>query len=170
MRRYSRTGYSIKKIILAFVLIALMAVLSGYGLTKYIIKPLFLGMDEDPPQIENLSPESYEGSSIIIDNLQEVEGDDKEPGPEKLDNNKSDSWDVLYSIQYGSFSDMVGAETEASNLLASNIPVIVLEKDGAFKVVGQPYITKEEAANKLETIRSIMGEDPFITSVEVKMK
>ncbi|HZK01531.1 MAG TPA: SPOR domain-containing protein [Anaerovoracaceae bacterium] len=162
-RRRARNTLPVGKMILTFLLVTVMAIASGYGLTKYIIKPLFLGAgDED---LEVPQTQDFQGSSIIVgqQSIDEKEDDDIAAEIPETSN-------VLYSIQYGSFSDKEGAEAMASSLAASNISVIVLEREGAYKLIGSPYITKEEAGKSLEEAKAVLGDDPFITSVEVKMK
>ena len=171
MKRRNRVvGFSVRKMILAFALITVMAVLSGYGLTKYIIRPLFLGISDNDQQVEEYSPEDFQGSSIIVDNLQDSILENPEEKPDKAETDGAEVSKILYSIQYGSFSDIHGAKAEASSLASSEIEVVVLEKDGAFKLVGEPFITKEQALKTLESVRTTVGSDPFITTVEVKMK
>jgi hypothetical protein len=159
-RKYTRSYIPIGKMILTFIIVMGMAIVSGYGLTNYIIKPL-IGMDKGGESIEEPTSLDFQGSSIIINNQEQKDVNiDLEEG----------NFHTLYSIQFGSFTDIAGANNMATVLASSDITTMVMEKDGAYKLVGPPFIKKDEATESLEEIRAVLGDDPFITSVEVRMK
>lgn len=180
-RRYANSRGSFGKGLLTLLIVVLLAVGVGYGLTEYVITPYFLGSDredaQEDAQEDGSSQEGFQGSSIIIDQ-QNVNTESEETGapvtetppsnPQVTEN--SHTANVLYCIQYGSFSDRSGAETVASSLAASDIEVMIMEKDGAYKLIGTPHITKEEAVNSMEKVKSVAGNDIFITTVEVRMQ
>ncbi|GAB1475426.1 hypothetical protein MASR2M70_02580 [Bacillota bacterium] len=168
-------GHSPGRFVLNFIIVAVLAVVTGYGLTNYIIKPLFLGEGNDDSKGESILPEQFDGSSIIIDR-QEINTDSEETlsapitGAEVEKPAVSGASGVLYSIQYGSFSDRIGAEAMLTTLASSDIYTIVVEKAGAFKLIGAPFISKDEAAQALAEIKKVLGNEPFITTVEVLMR
>lgn len=187
-RRYSRRYASLRKIALSIILVAALAVATGYVATEYIIKPYILGIKtETPLKDDSLSQEgsSFTGSSIIADkqnpivnptgdennNSQQTQGQEgEEKEAEDVNSGTNEKGQVLYTIQYGSFSDLSGAEKTAASLAASEISVAILEKNGAFKLVGQPFLTKDEAKASLAEIRETVGDEPFVAEVEVRMK
>lgn len=169
------------RFVLTFIIVAALAVVTGYGFTNYIIKPLFFGADEaNKGEVagtdEGSISQEFEGSSIIIDQ-QEIhtedgntstpmsdEQDAKEPEPGTVTSN------MLYSIQFGSFSDRTGAEVMSSTLALSDISTTIVEKAGSYKLIGAPFISKDEAVKALEEVKKIVGDEPFITTVEVIMR
>ncbi len=178
-RRNSGYGTSVGKIILIFIAISILAVGAGYGFTKYIITPRFSGSVKDELPKETNPAGEFNGSSIIIDQ-QTVKSADQDtpdsdtggtPGTQQQQNPESKaSGAVLYSVQYGSFSDKSGAEAASSVLASSSIATVVVEKNGSYKLIGAPFVTKEEARSSLEKHKAIGGNDIFVTAVEVKME
>jgi len=69
-RRYTYRNKPFGRGFLVFVIVAILAVGAGYGLTEYVVKPFFLGEDIKATE-ENPSQEEFNGSSIII-NQQDV--------------------------------------------------------------------------------------------------
>ncbi len=178
-RRYANGRGSFGKGLLTFLIVVLLAVGAGYGLTEYVITPYFLGGDKEEPQENELTQQGFEGSSIIIDQ-QNVNTEGEETGapvaetplpqPQATETGTTPATNVFYCIQYGSFSDQIGAETVASSLAASEIAVTIMQKDGAYKLIGTPYFTKEEAVSSMEKVKAVAGNDIFITTVEVRMQ
>lgn len=167
------------RFVLTFIIVAVLAVVSGYGFTNYIIKPLFFGADEaGKDEVAGAGEEGFsqefEGSSIIIDQ-QEIQTEDENtsaPLPDVQDSEQAGTVtsNMLYSIQFGSFSDRTGAEVMSSTLALSDISTTIVEKAGSYKLIGAPFISKDEAVKALEEVKKIVGDEPFITTVEVIMR
>lgn len=180
-RRYINRNRSLGQGFLIFIIVAVLAVGAGFGLTEYVIKPFFLGADTETPE-ENLPQEGFQGSTIIVDqqDVNDVNTEEGEtsgpvaevPAPEQQQSEAGSTSiaNLLYCIQYGSFSDLAGAEAMASSLAASDIAVMVMQKDGAYKLLGAPYMTKEEAKISLEKAKAVAGDDLFVTTVEVRIQ
>ncbi len=178
-RRYANSGGSFGKGMLTFLIVVLLAVGAGYGLTEFVITPYFLGSDKEEPQENESTQQGFDGSSIISDQQNvNTEGEEtgapvtEAPSPQQQETQTvtTTGTNVFYCIQYGSFSDRVGAETVASSLVASDIAVMIMQKDGAYKLIGTPYITKEEAVSSMEKVKAVAGNDIFITTVEVRLQ
>ena len=60
--------------------------------------------------------------------------------------------------------------TAASALESSGIAVKIMKKGDAYKLVGAPYFSKEEAKITLAGIKNVESDDAFVTTVEVRMK
>jgi cell division protein FtsN len=180
-RRYTNRNRSLGQGFLIFVIVAVLAVGAGFGLTEYVIKPFFLGEETETPE-EGLPQEGFSGSSIIVDqqDVKDVTPEEEEtsgpvtespsPPQQQTATDSASVAKLLYCVQYGSFSDLAGAEAMAASLTASDIDVMVMQKDGAYKVIGTPYITKEEAKASLEKAKTVAGDDLFVTAVEVRMQ
>lgn len=69
-----------------------------------------------------------------------------------------------YAVQFASFSAEEAAKTEVSVLASKNITASVLSRDGAFKVIGAPFDTKEQAKTEAERLRP-MFPDVFVTGI-----
>ncbi|NLY71879.1 MAG: SPOR domain-containing protein [Clostridiales bacterium] len=168
-RRYGRG-------LIVFVIIVILAIGSGYLTTKYFIGSFF--GDKMNADTQNSNDQDFSGSSIIVgqqDITEENNENIKTENPSA--NNNADGKDentqykiTLYCIQYGSFSSKEGAEQIAQNLKASNIDTMVFITDGSYKVLGTPYIKEEVAREALANMKTIAGEDIFITTVEATMK
>lgn len=177
-RRYKGNGSTFGKIIMLFIIISLMAIGVGYGFTKYIITPYFSGELKEEKPIENKNNSVSGQSSIIIDQ-QDIKTIDQTPSgnetKETPENTQTGSNEIisstpLYCVQYGSFSEMSGAEAMSSTLATQNIETFIVEKGGAYKLIGVPHIDKERANASLEKGKTLVGDDLFLTTVEVMMK
>ena len=69
-----------------------------------------------------------------------------------------------YALQFGVFSSRESAEDLVSELESKGIEAEVTEADGKFKVISPVLETKDEAVDKLESIRDKDVEDVFIAS------
>lgn len=173
-----RGGYNkpYRRGLIVFVIIILLAIGSGYLITKYIIGS-FYG-DELSADGQGSNDQDFSGSSIIIgqqDITEENPEDDKNENPSvatNVNNNLENTQHTitLYCIQYGSFSAKEGAEQVVQELRASNIDTMVFITDGSYKVLGTPYTREEDAREALANMKAIVGEDIFITTVEAMMR
>lgn len=186
-RKYSRRYASLRKIALSILLVSALAVATGYAATEFIIKPYILGSKTETPINEDSSNQGgreesdFTGSSIInkeenpITNPGGAEetaetNDTSEEDKDIGEDVKREGAKALYAIQYGSFTDLAAAEKMSSTLASSAISVTILEKEGAFKLIGQPFFSKDEARATLEKVRETVGDEPFITEIEVRMR
>lgn len=180
-RRYTYRNKPFGQGFLVFVIVAILAVGAGYGLTEYVVKPFFLGEDIKATE-ENPSQEEFNGSSIIIDqqDINDINSKDQETSApvagepatlqQQQQNGGTSTANLLYCVQYGSFSDQAGAEAMVSTLTDADIAVMVIQKDGSYKVLGAPHMTKDEAKASLERTKAVAGDDLFVTTVEVRLQ
>ena len=175
-RKYSGRNASFGKMLLAFTIVVILAAGAGYGLAQYVITPFFTGEDSEISQ-EKGQEQDFTGSAIIADRV-EVETEQTTASPTEntvlteQEDKGIDTYEtaLLYCIQYGSFSDQAGAMTAASALESSGIAVKIMKKGDAYKLVGAPYFSKEEAKITLAGIKNVESDDAFVTTVEVRMK
>ncbi len=69
-----------------------------------------------------------------------------------------------YALQFGSYSSKAAAEKSKAQLKASGIDARVLKKDGAYKVIGRLFATKDEAKAELSKMDEAV--DAFVATVE----
>ena len=74
-----------------------------------------------------------------------------------------------YVIQYGAFSTKEGAEERKNELQGVGIQTLLLERDNAFKLYGDPCFSESAARLFLEQRKAAAGEDIFITVVEANL-
>lgn len=185
-RRRSNFRQKTKMNFSAIIVIMSIAILLGYGAAKFIIYPLissdstsdsandkgfkiekFLSFfsDEDNPKEEN----EKDGQNTTGQGIQEnASGSDSNivedqlkvtPTSEKTASTAQNG----YCIQFGSFSTKLSAENLISELKASGITAEILEKDGAYKVVGQLFEQKEQAVATMNSLAGTKYADAFIT-------
>lgn len=69
-----------------------------------------------------------------------------------------------YALQFGSYSSKAAAEKSIEQLKESGIKAKVLKKDGAYKVIGQLFATKDEAKAELGKMDEAVG--AFVATIE----
>ncbi len=69
-----------------------------------------------------------------------------------------------YALQFGSYSSKAAAEKSREQLKESGINARVLKKDGAYKVIGQLFATKDEAKVELNKMDEAIG--AFVATIE----
>lgn len=69
-----------------------------------------------------------------------------------------------YALQFGSYSTKAAAQKSLKQLKTSGIKAKIVEKDGAYKIIGKLFDTKEQAAKHLNDLDESIG--AFITTVE----
>lgn len=69
-----------------------------------------------------------------------------------------------YALQFGSYSSKPAAEKSIEQLKASGISAKIMKKDGAYKVIGQLFSTKEEAKAELSKMDEAVG--AFVATIE----
>jgi len=158
-RRYTGRKQSFGRGIITFFLIAILALGAGYAFTKYIITPYLIG-EED---------EALPDSSIIV-NQQEVKDEQDIQENTVLPEQKTNQTVKMYCIQFGSFGEKDRADVVVANLKTSKVEAIVIQNDGFYKVLGKPYLQEDTAREGLEAMKTVWGEDIFITTMEAWMK
>lgn len=162
-RRKFRRGTAMqrgKKIQVNFVpivVIICLSIFAGYLTAKYVVYP-FLGYEpaglnlnqrasskETTAPTESTAEQTKKGSSPVVEGQVNVES---EKG---------------YALQFGSYSTKAAAQKAVEDLKASGIESKVVEKDGAYKVVGQLFTTKAKAKEALGKLDKSVG--AFITTI-----
>lgn len=171
------TGFSV------FIIVIILAVAVGYAGTKYIIYPYLLGNSPSG----NSEDQNGAGSitttetgidvgtsppSIIIDqqNLKD--------GTSNADKNSEASGAAIqqegsakgpFSVQFGSFSSMSGAEGMSQELKGSGIYSYIYESDGSYKVLGLPYSSEEKAKEAAAVVSAVVS-DVFVVNLSTVIR
>lgn len=162
-RRDVRTGFSV------FIIIIILAVAAGYAGTKYIIVPYLL----EPAASENSDDNDGNGKtateaavdvitsppSVIIDG-QNLKNDSTNSG----NSNAVSSAKGPFSVQFGSFSSVEGAEAMSAELTGKGIYSYVYESGGSYKVLGLPYSTEEKARQAASVVSAAVS-DVFVVDL-----
>jgi len=159
----------------AIFVIIIISILAGYLTTQFIVYPivgendtsiftklqkLFYKdeMKQNQQQEEPEGANSQENDSKVVDDGLTIE--DVIQG--NTEDSEGSAIESGYSIQYGSFSTREAAAQLVSQLGSSGITAEIVEKDGAYKVLGKLFATKEEAASAIEQIDREAYPDVFI--------
>lgn len=170
----------------AIIVIIGMAVLCGFITTKFVIYPMILGEDAtfnmklDIKKLtdwEKQSP-SDKNDGIFTDNnfLQNTQIPTTETdltsnpitAPSPSDDNENEIRTSGYCIQYGCFSSETAAQSLISELQALGLTARMVKQDDKYKVVGQIFETREEAAEAQKAVLEYGApeyRDVFITDV-----
>ncbi|MBE6032714.1 MAG: hypothetical protein E7224_05920 [Clostridiales bacterium] len=199
-RKKSGRGGSFLPLLLVLVLFAGGL---GYGVTKYLIYPQVLKIEEPVSLkvsfLDKLAESNPSGAVVGEQPLSQPpadsspytgepytntalagEGGSTESNPSAPSGNlpltgethaDSSSYtgeaQLVYAIQFGSYSSYAGAQEAADAEKAKGREVRIVEKDGSYKIVSSPYSDRTEAERELAVI-SPEGEDGlFITTMEV---
>ena len=149
---YKTGGFNLK---LTSVIIAMcLSVGAGYVTATQLIGPA-LGL------------ESKQVFSDFIDVKDSEKKNNSDPVKDKEKQIVQDQIDVQqesgFALQYGSFSNLQGAQECAEDLKKDGIDTRIIEKDGAYKVIGELFDTKEEVRKQKE-LAPVTGE-VFITEI-----
>ncbi|MCQ4637355.1 SPOR domain-containing protein [Anaerovorax odorimutans] len=170
-------GYGGKKIQVNFapiIVIICLSVCAGYLTAKYVVYPIL----------------GYEPAGLSI--LQKKDGEEKKDETQKTEESSAaaqtettaaptaaetttappavveDQVDVKqtagYALQFGSYTTKEAAQKSVKQLKSSGIKAKVVEKDGAYKVIGDLFDTKEKAKAALEKMDESVG--AFVTTIE----
>ncbi len=160
---------------LPVIVIICLSVCAGYLTAKYVIYPV-LGYEPaglsilkqkqtDIEKEETAGSKSGEPTESRKESLEETSKVSPQTPSDKVIEDKADVRPAAgYAIQFGSYSTREAAEKSAAQLKASGIEVETLEKDGAFKVIGQLFDTKDKAKAELSKIDTAEG--AFVTTLE----
>lgn len=185
MRRRGRYGKSSNGLLFLLVII-LLAVLSGYMGTKYVIAPILyserqaqegkqseLVKDEKTtePSVSNSPQEGKNDpkgdNTDVVVGEQEVKDLSEKPNVTKETNQSmptEGSKSGLFCLQFGSFSNKSAADICVQELAQKNISTFVMEKEGNFKVLSIPYESKEKAKAVAEQLKPTV-EDIYVVSM-----
>lgn len=162
-----------------------MAVLCGFITTKFVIYPMILGEEATfnmKLDIKNLidldkRSQSDETDEIFTDNnlLQNTQVTTETDltshpitAPNQSDNDENEIRTSGYCIQYGCFSSETAAQSLISELQALGLTARMVKQDDKYKVVGQIFETREEAAEAQRAVLEYGApeyKDVFITYV-----
>ncbi len=164
--RYAPRRQSFARIFIIFIAVILLAMGAGYVAAKHIIMPyLFGGKEADenmPGQIS--SPDIISGQ---LDVTEEKPLGSEGDMPKEINQNEAVT---LYGIQYGSFNEKKRAEVALEELDSNKVEAYILPKNGAYKVIGSPYIDEQKAREALMKMKDVVGEDIFLVPMEVWIK
>ena len=169
--------------------IVLVAVLAGYLTTRFVIYPLLL---QQEPWFSQLSGEDDNNDGNTDGNTVQDQDQTQDSGGTDQNGVISDGLDIKtgeddngagagtegttaaaveqpalsgYCIQFGSFSTRAAADNLVSQLSLSGVGAKVVEKDGAFKVIGELFSEKDQAAAAMEALDRSVFADVFVTSI-----
>ena len=179
--------YGGKKIQVNFapiVVIICLSICAGYLTAKYVVYPI-LGYEpaglsilqkETKDAEQDEKKETAETSQVTT----ETSAPQKETAAEKVATTAAttaaspstkvveDQVDVKqtagYALQFGSYSTKAAAQKSVEQLKSSGIEAKIMEKDGAFKVVGELFQKKEQAKGALNKMDDSVG--AFVTTIE----
>jgi len=143
-----------KKIsIAAIIIIILFSITAGYITATYVFAPI-LGLDAGALSFELIKKDNDK----VNDNQKDKENKIKVVQDEINKDN-----DCGYALQYGSFSSETGAKECMNALAVKGIEARIIQKDGAFKVIGKVFDTKDDARAYRDSVGDI--DDVFITEI-----
>lgn len=175
--------------LLPILMIVCLSVCAGYLTAKYVVYPL-LGYEPaelnvleqlklgggDKSETEKKSETTSQTSETVSVKAEEQAGETKQTEAKTTtETNTAPSKTVLedgaevkrtagYALQFGSYSTKAAAQKSLKQLTSSGIQAKIVEKDGAYKIIGKLFDTKEQAKVHLNGLDESVG--AFITTVE----
>lgn len=190
-RRRRLPAYGSRKMQVNFVpvlVIICLSVCAGYLTAKYVIYPLLGYEPADLNVLEQLKPEtdkknaaeetskapaaSEKASSEMSSGAAVQDTTTVETGTTKatavsqtvLEDQAEVKQAAGYALQFGSYSTKAAAKKSLKQLKSSGIEAKIVEKDGAYKIIGKLFDTKEEAKAHLNGLDESAG--AFVTTIE----
>lgn len=171
-RRRRPSAYRGKKIQVNFfpvIVIICLSVCAGYLTAKYVVCPV---LGYEPAGLSVLQEKDDDGADEA--NKAVEESSEKAESDPSVQKETSGGDDVIedqvkvkqtsgYALQFGSYSTREAAEKSVKELKNSGIETKVIEKDGAYKVIGEIFDTKDEANDALSELDESVG--AFVASV-----
>lgn len=171
-RRRRPSAYGGKKIQVNFlpvIVIICLSVCAGYLTAKYVVCPV---LGYEPAGLSVL--QEKEESTEKKDNKVAEKSSEPEESSSAAQKDSGSGADVIedqvkveqtsgYALQFGSYSTKEAAEKSVKELKSSGIETKVIEKDGAYKVIGEIFDTKDEAKAALEEMDESVG--AFVASI-----
>lgn len=144
--------------LLCIVLVLALSVIAGYFTATYLLGPA-MGL-KTQTNLMDLTNEKEK--NVETKTVQETTQEDKATVVEDQVGKKKEQ-KTGYALQYGSFSTKIAAEASAAELERTGIETEIIEKDGAYKVIGKLFDTEAEARTQLEEQKGLV--DVFITQL-----
>ncbi|MDO4553138.1 MAG: SPOR domain-containing protein [Bacillota bacterium] len=122
---------------------------------------------------ETPAPEEGEAASAVQEETasETVSGQGEgEAGAEPAETETESAGALMYCVQFGSFSTREGAESALAGLKEKSVDAYLVERDGAYKLLGAPCGSKEEAVRLRDSLIPQAGEDLFVTTMEVTIQ
>lgn len=141
--------------LLCIVLIMALSVIAGYFTATYLLGPA-MGL-KTQTNIMELTKEKDDEAKTVQETTQEDEASVVEDQVGKKEEKSG------YALQYGSFSTKIAAEASAAELERTGIETEIIEKEGAYKVIGKLFDTEAEARTQMEEQKGLV--DVFITQL-----
>ncbi len=159
-RRDARTGFSV------FIIVIILAVAAGYAGTKYIIFPYLLGNHptENTNEQNDGNKTTTDTAVDVIPNSPNIIIDQQNLKDETVTPEVISSAKGPFSVQFGSFSAKVGADTLSAELSGKGIYSYVYESGGSYKVLGVPYSTEDKAREAADVV-SAVASDVFVVNL-----
>ena len=153
-RRGHRAGGNLQNKVTVILAIVALSIFAGYFTANYLLGPI-LGLETNS-KISNLFEKS--------DKKEETKSEEKEEKENVIEDQiETETESSGYALQYGSFSTKTAAEATVAELKRSGIETEIIEKDGAYKVIGNLFETEEEARTELEQQEGLV--DVFLTQI-----
>lgn len=177
--------------IMPVLVIICLSVCAGYLTAKYVVYPLLGYEPAELNVLEQLRPGAdskvessdertaskqaaeQKAAQTETEKTQKTETEAAErsettetaaPAPEVLEDQAEVKQAMGYALQFGSYSTKAAAEKSLKQLKSSGIKAKIIQKDGAYKIIGKLFDTKEEAKAQLSGLDESVG--AFVTSVE----
>lgn len=177
-------GQKIEMNFVPILVIICLSVCAGYLTAKYVVYPI-LGYEpaglsilkqSETTEESKVQPQSSVGETAASTQAAPVQAVTTAPTtapsatettamPATVIEDQADVKQVAgYALQFGSYSSKAAAEKSTKQLKASGINAKVLKKDGAYKVIGQLFATKDEAKAELSKMDKAVG--AFVATIE----
>ena len=131
----------------AVLLILIAAVIAGYLTTRFVLYPM-LGFEF--PSLETIWDKYRPSVSEDKNSTEDSKSETKEQ--KTIVEDKKDTSEEGYVIQFGSFSTKAAAKERVAELKDEGIKTSVIEKDDYYKVVGEIFTTKDKAKTAMADI------------------
>lgn len=170
-----RGGKKIQVNFAPIIVIICLSVCAGYLTAKYVVYPI-LGYEPTGLQIfkdkaEDKKKETKQAKTEPTTAQSETTTaapattQTTAPTTSKVVEDKVDVKQTAgYALQFGSYSSKAAAEKSRKQLKNSGINAKIVQKDGAFKVIGELYNTKDKARAALAKMDESVG--AFVTTVD----
>lgn len=182
-------GRTMQISIMPVLVIICLSVCAGYLTAKYVVYPLLGYEPAELNVLEQLRPgadskteatdkkmESSDPASVkktsqteatettTMETRESGESETRLPSQKVLEDQAEVKQTAGYALQFGSYSTEAAAKKSLKQLNSSGIKAKIVQKDGAYKIIGKLFDTKEEAKAHLSGLDESIG--AFVTTVE----
>ncbi|MCI8645524.1 MAG: SPOR domain-containing protein [Firmicutes bacterium] len=182
-------GRTMQSSIMPVLVIICLSVCAGYLTAKYVVYPLLGYEPAELNVLEQLRPgadskteaadkkmESSDPASVkkssqteatettTMETRESGESETAVPSQKVLEDQAEVKQTAGYALQFGSYSTEAAAKKSLKQLNSSGIKAKIVQKDGAYKIIGKLFDTKEEAKAHLSGLDESIG--AFVTTVE----